>query len=70
MYKVRVHLAKGVNYQKWQVTDLETKEVYYFDPKSVSLEKIVKQLPKRYIYAYQRKQYAVGLSVNIFHLIF
>lgn len=38
MYKVRFHLAKGVNYQKWQVTDLETKEVYYFDPKSVSLE--------------------------------
>ena len=37
MYKVRFHLAKGVNFEKWQITDLDTKEVNYYDPLMVSL---------------------------------
>ena len=35
MVKVRFHLARGENYQKWQVT--QGKKVLYLDPESVCL---------------------------------
>lgn len=35
MIKVRFHLAKGKNYQQWQVRDGD--EVSYFNPEEVSL---------------------------------
>lgn len=31
MYRLRYHLAKGENYQKWQLKNMETKAVDYFD---------------------------------------
>ena len=31
-YKVRFHLARGDNYMKWQVTDLQQGTKSYFDP--------------------------------------
>lgn len=33
-YKVRFHLAKGDNFMKWQVFDLQTGNKDYFDPES------------------------------------
>ena len=33
-YKVRFHLAKGDNFMKWQVFDLQTGTKDYFDPDS------------------------------------
>ena len=38
MYKVRFHLARGVNFEKWQVKNLDTNEVTYYDPNFVSLK--------------------------------
>jgi hypothetical protein len=31
MYKLRYHLAKGKNFQKWQLKNTETKQVEYFN---------------------------------------
>lgn len=31
-YKVRFHLGKGENFMKWQVRNIETGEVDYYDP--------------------------------------
>jgi len=38
MYKVRFHLAKGLNFEKWQVTNLANKEVMYYDPYLVAIK--------------------------------
>lgn len=32
-YKVRFHLGQGQHFMHWQVTNLETKDVRYYDPK-------------------------------------
>ncbi len=32
MYRLRYHLAKGENYKKWQLKNMETKTVDYFNP--------------------------------------
>ena len=31
-YRVRFHLAKGEHFMHWQVKNLDTKEVNYYDP--------------------------------------
>jgi len=31
-YRVRFHLAQGQNFMKWQVKDIKTDEVRYFEP--------------------------------------
>ena len=36
-YKVRFHLARGDNYMKWQVTDLQQDTKSYFDPNLKSI---------------------------------
>jgi len=36
-YKVRFHLARGDNYMKWQVSDLQEDTKDYFDPDSKSI---------------------------------
>jgi len=36
-YKVRFHLGRGENFMKWQVRDLETGEVNYYDPDNMHL---------------------------------
>lgn len=36
-YRVRFHLGRGKNYQKWQVTDRVKKTKRYFDPSTESL---------------------------------
>lgn len=38
MFKLRFHLGRGDNYMKWQVSDLESKEVYYHNPNEIVLE--------------------------------
>lgn len=38
MFKVRFHLAKGINYKKWQIT--HGKKVEYVDPEKTSLKLI------------------------------
>ena len=43
-YKVRFHLARGDNYMKWQVTDLQQDTKSYFDP---NLKSIVMRLHPR-----------------------
>jgi hypothetical protein len=39
MFKVRFHLAKGLNYKKWQVTSKCGRKLYY-DPEKYELEMI------------------------------
>ena len=36
-YKIRFHLAKGVNFMKWQIKDTKSGEVIYISPKDYSL---------------------------------
>lgn len=36
-YRVRFHLAKGEHYMHWQVKNLDTKQVNYYDPEEFSL---------------------------------
>ena len=36
-YKIRFHLAKGVNFMKWQIKDTKSGEVIYISPKYYSL---------------------------------
>lgn len=36
-YRIRFHLAKGENYMKWQVFDLQTNTKSYLDPDSKSI---------------------------------
>lgn len=36
-YRVRFHLAKGEHFMHWQVKNLDTKEVKYYDPEEFSL---------------------------------
>lgn len=36
-YKVRFHLGQGEHFMHWQVTDLSTKKVNYYDPKRFHL---------------------------------
>ena len=36
-YRVRFHLAKGEHYMYWQVKNLDTKEVKYYNPEVYSL---------------------------------
>ena len=37
MFTVRFHLAQGEHYQQWQVKDLSTQEVTYYNPEDVQL---------------------------------
>lgn len=36
-YRVRFHLAKGENFMKWQVKNVDSGNVWYYDPTQVSL---------------------------------
>ena len=36
-YRIRFHLAKGEHFMHWQVKNLDTKEVNYYDPAEYSL---------------------------------
>ena len=36
-YRVRFHLAKGEHFMHWQVKNLDTKEVNYYDPSLYSI---------------------------------
>lgn len=36
-YRVRFNLGRGKNYKKWQVRNLETKEVVHYDPEVFGL---------------------------------
>jgi hypothetical protein len=40
MFRVRFHLGAGKNYMHWQIKDMQTKEVFYRDPKNSQLELI------------------------------
>ena len=37
-YRIRFHLAKGKHYKHWQVTNMNTKHVSYYDPNAYSIE--------------------------------
>lgn len=38
MYKIRFNLGKGDNFRKWQIKNVETKEVEHLDPEVFSLK--------------------------------
>lgn len=54
-YRVRFHLAKGPNFLKWQVKNMETGDVSYHDPKQVSLRLRTARL---------KNQKATALKIN------
>jgi hypothetical protein len=37
MYRVRFHLGRGEHYQHWQVKNMETGHVMYFNPEKVTM---------------------------------
>lgn len=38
MYRIRFNLGRGVNYMKWKVLNLKTKEVNYYSPDQFSFK--------------------------------
>lgn len=47
MYRVRFHLSKGKNFMNWQVKNMDTGEVQFYDPQLYTITMIGTKLKNR-----------------------